>query len=450
MTAILKRLTSRGITLPLCCVQNSKEWSFARAITEQNPDFFRPLVWDHAVLNFEYSVHCTLLTNRLKKADATEISATEIESLEIALMLAELLEQVYLRPELSVSTEVKQLRKEQDLYRRWLENAGYTFLNHEKLKVPLSVGAIIRNTTANMNWTRLFILRTRRLLIISTVVANNIESFGHWMSRIDKHVAPVVSYVAWVFFLPRLLTNLIWMGKHLMPDKKHILNLGERFRVQMESRGFELANDAAWFTSGILNCFMLVGLLSPFSFYAAVALQTYDLVLAILRARIEIKRLQTLADDYRALLQNAALSTGTENQPSLTPTEQSEIQTYLNNLEQRIQYEQKRLYLQVASTVVLFVAAILAMPILVVNPIIPLIGASLAVLVTLLVYLEMKRMDRKKPAAKVPEIGSKAVSHRFFKPIPSTIEPIDADSPPINDHDGTTGETPYQSSLVAT
>ena len=89
------------------------------------------------------------------------------------------------------------------------------------------------------------------------------------------------------------------------------------------------------------------------------------------------------------------------------------------HLKQRISYEKKRLYIPIINTSILCLAFLLAMPLLAFNPIIPLTGALVAVIVTIVCYGAGKWVEKQKPVDKISYVEKKqpsVVSQGFFKP----------------------------------
>ena len=422
MAAILRRLQSYGIDFPAPCDQGTKTWAFSQKIDGSTIDFFRYIVKNHSILSIEYSIHCTQLARDLLYKNAGEIT----EQIETALMLAELMEHIY-RVYLKVPREVERFRREQTVYRSLLADQGYHFACNGQIdETTPSLSETIRELTGSANWPRNFIVRLRRLLVSTIPLASDLHRYLSVIRTIDKFCTPVLTYLAWIFFIPRALTNLFLTGKHVIPgtwmnQQEESLGWQIRLMAQMESRWLELGNDIVWLTLGVLNCFVLTGALAPIGFYGSAILLAYDVVLASLRVYIEISRLQTLEKDYSKMLDKAELS----------PEETVQTANHLCYLGQRIAYEQKRLYIQVVNTSLLLLAFSLAFPLFAFNPIIALIGAALAVLTTIACYASVKWVEQQKPVDKVTVVQKKSPSnlfvHGFFKP----AQPIATDEPEL-------------------
>lgn len=415
MTATLRRLQSYGLELPNTSVKGMRNWSFTRAIRNKQADFFCWTVQNHHLLGLEYSIHCTQLAHDLLHKHPSELSA----QFETALLMAELLEQVYLKY-LNVPYEVVNMRKDQHVYRAFLAQDS-----EENVTEVDSVSKSIRTATVTANWWRLTALRLRRFLIVISTLENDINQSFFWLDTVEKYAAPAVAYLGWIFFAPRLFTNLFLTAKHLIPGSwmdQQETALGWQIRLgqQMERRWFELANDSLWFISGLINCFVLTGVLAPFSLYVNVAMQAYDLLLASIRYYLEVSRLLTLKGEYEEILLGMS-----ENEPDY-----AQVKDYLSHLQQRIAHEKKRLIVQVINTSILLIAALLAMPILAaIFPALPIVGAFLALSVTAACYAAVRWVDSEKPKDKIkkPE-RSNLVANSLFTP----ARIIDtADNPPL-------------------
>ena len=382
-------------------------WDFSQKIDENDIDFFRYFVKNHQLLSIEYSIHCTTLAHDLLHKDKINDKAEVTRQIEEALKLAELLEHIY-RYYLNVPSQVARFRGEQDNYREVLVTQGYQFLSNDPNdNLDPSVSKAIRDITGTVNVPRNFITRLRRLLVTTTLIARDFDGYRRWIGIMDDVTRPIFAYAAWAFFSPRALTNLFLTGKHVIPgswmsDQEKSLGWSTRFRAQMERRWFELGNDIAWMTLGLLNCFVLTGVLAPIGFYGSAVLLAYDVVLACFRAYLEISRLQKLEADYHEILA----------EPDLSTVDREQTANYLIYLQQRISYEQKRLYVQVINTSILLLAFSLAFPIFAFNPVIPLIGATIAVLATIACYCAVKWVEKQKPVDKVTPL----MMHSFFKP----------------------------------
>ena len=366
----------------------------------------------HPVLNLEYSVLCNQLQHHF--AFPGQLTREQIiEQLSAALMLAELLEHLHLHY-LIVPREVTRLRRQQEVYRKLLtELGGYSFpcrpSKIETIEVGLSFTQQIRDYTALTNWLRLLLTRSKRLLNLLDVFGTGSEVFGNFVALLDKYTNPFFAYLSWIFFLPRLLTNLFLIAKHSIPgfwmdEEEGKLELFARFQSQIMRRWFELGNDIVWVVVGLLNCFFLVGALAPIALYANLFAFAFDIANVSFRAYVELNRLYTLQTEYTTLFQNEE---NDENKKT--------IADYKNFLTHRIQFEHLRLGLSVANAVAVFIAMSMAIPLLVSNPLIPLIGAFLLIGVWTTSFTLSRVIEQYRPNDNV-EVPSNLSKLGFFAP----------------------------------
>jgi hypothetical protein len=342
-------------------------------------------------------------------------------------MLAELLEHLH-HYYLIVPREVVRLRRQQQVYRNFLaEIAGYSFSSTlsitESVQVGLSLSQQIRENTAFTNWFRLLLTRSKRLLNFLDLVVTGSDTFRNFVALMDQYTNPFFAYMAWCFFIPRLLTNLFLMAKHTIPgfwmsEEEESLGWIVRLYAQIQRRWFELANDIVWVTVGLLNCFVLTGVLAPVAAYLTLVAFAFDVASASFRAYIELHRLYKLEEEYTLLFQQAA-----------TDENKNAIKDYQNHLTQRIDFETLRLSLSVAATSAVFIAMCLAAPALVFNPIIPLIGAFLLMAIWVASFVLTRSIENYRPNDTV-EMPSDLTKLGFFskKPKEPSTEPCKPES----------------------
>lgn len=419
MTAVLRRLQSLITYTPEKIEEGTTttDWGFHDYLTRQQSDFFRPLVRMHPILNLEYSVLCTKLAHDFLRQDKDKIKKNNenfIEELAAALVMAELLNHIY-RHYLNVPREVERLEKEQEIYRSLLRQCGYQFPVQQKEKIILpskSLTQEIRGKTAILNWPRLFTVRIRRVLTTLVPVAKGFEGYRDMIKTLDGFASPVLSYFAWVFYVPRFLVNVMLLLKHVIPNpwmeaKERELNWWLRLEAQLQRRWFELGNDSVWLVAGLLGCFVLTGALAPVGMYLTVSLYLYDVALAGIRAFIELGRLKSLQTEYAAM-EKTLRSTGAPE------AELAEVISYQQHLQKRMAFEQKRLLLSVINTSALFLGMCFAIPLFAFNPIIPFIGAALMVAITLATYLIGKWIEKQRPSDKITEEIGKTNMSEFL------------------------------------
>lgn len=393
MTPVIAHLKRSIPDLPLPAEHGPLHWTFRESIQELGPDFYKHIVPRHPALNLEYSILCHQLRHNFTfegKVAQDQI----IEQLKAALILAELLEHVHLHY-LVVPREVLRLRKHQQLYKEMLsEMASYTFSTDLKVAtVPtgLSLTQYIRENIAQINWFRLLIARGKRLLNLLDVLETGSVVFKEFVGLMDQYSNPFFAYLAWCFFIPRLTTNLVLLAKHTLPgiwmdEHEQALGWSVRFYAQLQRRWFELGNDLVWFTVGLLNCFVLIGGLTPVSIYLTVCAFAFDIANACLRAYIELNSLYKLDEEFSVLYQTAD-----------SDEDRYAIKEYQHYINQRIRFEQLRLGLHTAGTVAVFLGMCLGLPLLAMNPLLPFTGAVLIILTWVVTYTLNQAIENYRP-----------------------------------------------------
>ncbi|WP_133130689.1 hypothetical protein [Legionella yabuuchiae] len=411
MALIFDRAKQQGLTLPKRVDGAGNTWVFSKNLVEQDLDFFKTALRQLPVLSLEYNLICTQLAHDFIQGKAKPAICAQVE---VALALAELLE-ILNRDYLDVPREIMRLQQEQKLFKEFLVQHGYQFPTpslHVSLNPGWNIDRRTHNTTVELNWLRLMTIRIRRLLVVIAPMTAELSTYRRWVVQFDRFLNPFLLHLAWLFFTPRLLVNLTMMLKHVIPghwmsDQEKALGWEARLLAEWKKRWFELGNDTLWLISGIINCFILTGALAPFAIYVSVALQGFDVMLACMRMIHESSRFNRLYKHYETLLKDDKLSY----------EQREEITTYLRHLQQKMSHEQQRLWLGIINTSVLLGAIILAIPLFGLNPLIPLIGAAIAVSMTIASYIITKRLENKNSSPEVTVLtrGSSALTqHSLF------------------------------------
>lgn len=394
MTPVIVHLRSNIPDLPPLAESDTLHWTFYERIKSLGPKFYQKIVPMHPVLNLEYSILCHQIRHNFSFPH--QVSQDQVvQQLTAALMLAELLEQVHLHY-LIVPREVVRLRAHQKLYKEMLSDmAGYTFpTRNSKLdpeQVSFSLTQYVRDNTAQVNWFRLLATRTKRVLNFLDLVGTGSEAYSNFVHFMDHYTNPFFAYIAWCFFIPRLTTNLFLLAKHTLPwpwmdEKEKELEWRIRLEVQLQRRWFELGNDLVWVSVGLLNCFLLVGALAPFSIYLTLFAFAFDIANSSLRTYIELNRLYKLEEEYDALY---CAADSEESRKAIR-----DHQHFISN---RIGFEKLRLNLNLAGTIAIFLAMSLALPALAVNPVLPLIGAILLIIIWISTYTLSRAVENYRP-----------------------------------------------------
>lgn len=403
MTALMYRLQTMIKSMPElpAADRQSLPWEFSDFLEAQGHDFFYPLLYKHLGLNTEYSVFCAQLSVDLLQESRDEREITE--QVASALMMSEVLAYLY-RHYLNVPREIERLRKDQLFYQKILSVRGYEFKPPVTQVEPDTLTQNVRTMTANSNWLRLFLVRSKRFLDATALMLKSAENYRYVIQSVNIIANPALSYLSWLFFVPRLSANLFVLGKHLIPckrwmsEKERALGWSTRLQVHFQRRWFEVGNDSIWLMAGILNCFVLVGPLAPVGAYMTTVLFAYDILLAGIRAYLELGRLETLRNDHMQRIKSL-------EQQNNNPAELDEARRYLTHLDARIRFEQKRLLMSVANTTLLFLAMVLTVPVLTsLGPLVPLIAGALLVTITIAGYFAFSALEKQRPADKITQL----------------------------------------------
>lgn len=386
---------------------------------------------EEGLFAFEYKIYTTFLAeslSRVKKEDIEDnnfLYLALLEQTKTALIMAEFLQVLY-RDYLCMPREVKRLEREKTLF--------YAILSHDVLECEIKlmrrpVGQTIRQWTSRLNWPRLLLARMRRFFIFTAAFTKDVSPYRRCIVTIDNKTANYFAYLAWLFFAPRLIYNLAMLIKHTLPFfiTKEARSLGwkTRFTIQWQRRWGELANDSAWFMVGGLNCLLLIGTLAPMGVYALIALQAFDVIVSSLRMHTELKQFRRLQQAYLRLQVDDAV--------------ENDFQRYKDLIDQHIRLEYKRLRLSVINTVVLVVAMALTAPIFICLPVLPAIGAAIAVITMATMFVLTTRLERKRASLPLNQDHMRALG--FFN---SHKEKDVMATATVTDTQGATGETPLR------
>ncbi len=325
---------------------DSSVWSFSQNLHQQPVEFYHPLIQHWRDIHLEYDLVRIQLAHKFDRLLHTEKTHNLMQppldplfkqQLIAALVYAEILEGM------NLLMNNPQQRQRHNGSRCWdclHDSCGIIFyyLNQKFFGSKYySVSDQICQATADTNWPRLMLVRIKRLLDTLVPVVKNAESFRRMVYLIDAFFNPIFSYLAWMFYLPRLTTNTFNTMKNViehpfMNNFQRMLAWWRRLLVQWQKLWFELCNDSIWMTVGLINCFVLTGALAPAAIYLTVFLYIFDVILAGIRAFIEINRFKKLSDDYEQMIVSESVF------------EQSELCEYKSFLDQHIQYEKARLW----------------------------------------------------------------------------------------------------------
>lgn len=342
--------------------------SFIRNSADQGDAFFK-LVLNHRILSLESDIFRRHLIDEQDLYTAEDLE----EKINHALKLAQLLEIIY-RYYLKIDRIADKFHAEQNCYRQWLgEDNAYNYHGFQNPEAQhKTLAKTIRNYSEQINFWRLLTIRTRRFFLLLVPVLNNLASYKSIISNIEIVLGPIAQHQGWIFFIPRLCTNLFLSFKHninhYMTPEEQILDPMLRFRAQMdvERRWWELANDSVWFTANLLSAFVFAG--GPVVFYISLALPFYDTLLSTLRAILEIGRLNDLKKQSVAFPDESWMHQ----------------ESYLRELDRRVQAEIFQLIQRIIVNAIMFFSMSMALAIFSFNPLIPMIGALMAVITTII------------------------------------------------------------------
>lgn len=332
---------------------------------EQKHALFYELVLEHRMLTFENDVYRDHLIKNAHLYSAEELQI----KVNTALKFAELLEIIY-RDYLTTERIANRFRQEQVIYRNWLQSQDSYPRTSSQPAPNALLAKSIRTQSEQFNFWRLLFIRTRRLLLLLMPICKDYAHYSQIIQACEVVFAPIARHQGWIFFIPRLSTNLFLVAKHnvygLMPKEEKDLPWLVRFRAQMdvERRWWEIANDTAWFSANFVNAFVLTGALSPFAFYVNLALPLHDTLLSSLRAYLEMNRLHKLKQHYLEL-----------SHDDETPC--------IDSLEERIDFEIAQMLQRIMVNALMFTSMSLAIPFIALNPIIPMLGGLLSVTTTI-------------------------------------------------------------------
>jgi hypothetical protein len=387
---------------------------YDQTLVNQGDDFFHPFITYHPHLKYHYSLLCTQIAFIVNKEELKEEDRERLNKLLTdALAWSEILAHIY-STYLIAPNEVHGLQKNQKIYRSLLEMQGIRF-RPPYYNGPVSANSmtkVVRDGTAFWTFPRLMLVRIRRLFLILVPILANAKNYANFIAFLDVFFAPLLSYLAWVYFVPRLAVNVFLLLKHLIPgfwmsDTEASVSWWIRLEAQLQRRGFELANDVVWLIAGALGCFLLVGTaaLAAAGMYVTIAAFFFDVLMAGLKVYLELNRLNVLFAEYEDRLLA---------QQDLHLPERAEVGEYLHALRKRYCYERKILLLRVISTLALFLGMLFALPTLTI-PGLPLAGAVIVIVVTLLTFLMDKWLEKHKPAETVDANAVNRVRQGFAK-----------------------------------
>lgn len=394
MSPVIRRLKLYGLNAESYTTQDVLDYQFAKNIRNLSPDVYKKLVTALPVLNLEYGVLCNQLAKHLSLGNLSNIDVIR-EELIAALMLSDLLEHIH-HHYINVPREAKRFQQHQKDIRHLLKQlcaceSKVAPLYVEPVDEGLSLSQHIREITLNVNWYRLTFIRSKRVFNIIDTLENVHPQYHELVQGVDKYINPILLLLSFCYFVPRLSTNIILLLKHTLPwgsmsDEEKKLGWFTRLEVQLQRRWFEIGNDSAWITVGLINAFLLTGVLAPAGVYLSLGFFAFDIGMAVLRATIELKRIYDLRSQYLEMLEK-------EKDDNAIKA----ILEFQKHLNRRIRFEIIRLGLNVATVTAIFLAMCFAIPALASNPVIPLVGAIWLVAICFVSFILNQILERYRP-----------------------------------------------------
>lgn len=381
-------------------------------LKQPNPELYNKLIILNPLIQFEYNVLASQLSSELIKLETKEELAKIIELTQTLVFLSEIIEHIHFHY-LNVPREVKRLRLRRTKYKELLNELTGASLSTktdaELISVGLSFSQVVRDQTGNLNWYRTLFARSRRVLELIDRVGTGSEFYRALVMSMNSYVAPILGYLSWILYLPRVLVNIFLVFKHTIPgplmnEQEKLLSWHIRLLAQLERRWYELGNDIVWAVLGILNTFLFIGMLTTIGNYIIFPFYVYDIILAVAKTYTDIKRIDGFRQEYQAML-----VTETDDKKKQAITE------YISHFELRMRYEFLRLGVTVVQTIGVCAAMILALPVFAANPFIPLVGAIWLVSICFITWGMAVYVEKFKPKEEL--VKSPALSKQgFFAP----------------------------------
>ncbi len=345
---------------------------------------YKLLIEEEPSIILEYNSLRALLKNVLSTPGIVD-DATKLYLVHRVSDLARILTKkydVYINEHPSFLTK-RALHSHQESYERWLSlsSAPQKEVTKKSWLDSFLYLLMAEFTTDRMNPRRLYFLRERRLLLLLVPIIKDLGHYSSWILWADAYVAPFLTYLNLLFFLPRLVFNVYTLCDNTFNQSKlspQSSNLGPltRFMAQWNRLWPQLMNDIGWAISGALMCFVFVGCWASFGIYMSVGMQFYDVIMASVRVGIDLTRLNNLAENNRSSSLNA---------DGRSEEDKHLLSLYLLHLEAAISREKSLLYLALANAAVLFIAVCLTLPVMAaISPWLPVVGAIIAIIMTVI------------------------------------------------------------------
>lgn len=272
-----------------------------------------------------------------------------------------------------------------------------------------SLRKIISNTTSGTNWYRLFALRLKRVFtaLMPLIKSMLYQDFINTLNTLN----PALRYIAWMFYVPRVLSNLTDLLQHTiagpwLTEEEQFISFSERFKRHWGRLWFELLNDTVWCFVGLMCCFVL----SPAGgLLLTVGLYFFDMVMAFANASINLSHHKKLQQDLKRKLHRLEqlVEKLKQNQQfegtDLLSSELTSLRDYQSHVDDWILYEQQKLILSSQITTALATAMTVgALPTMfslgvALSTLCPLVSATAVVLICLNQFIQQRQIEENCP-----------------------------------------------------
>ena len=289
----------------------------------------------------------------------------------------------------------------------------YQYLESLTKKTASSTPDItIKRLISKSIWPRLVAIRIRTVLVTLIPVINIVHQ-DCLLSGLS-YVQLCLGLLGWVLHALRLLINLLRLlmcclpcDESSSPDQK--LTWQTRLQTELAESQTELGNDLLW---------ILTVLTTSTHVAASVAIMLIDIAWVMYCGYAELTKLNQFKSNFEQIIRSESIS----------PQELADIEACQDNLQKRIAYTQKKLILNLLTTISTTILAFLRIvimpslfPMLAINPALLLGFALLSLVVTLASHFIGEWLKLEKPPEKITGL-EKTVSFIndahfiFFKP----------------------------------
>jgi len=141
---------------------------------------------------------------------------------------------------------------------------------------------LVRQITQALDFWRLLFIRGRRMLRLSVAVFRQFEFYVQGVMFLDEFLKILALYQAYLL-VPRFLVNLLYFCQHM----------GSQPPPDMLIRCWEMAYDFGWIMNGVLGALVLVGPWAALAVYLPVVTPMYQLCVHTTRFLIEYQRVKS-------------------------------------------------------------------------------------------------------------------------------------------------------------